>query len=125
MKKIIIGSIVGGLIIFLWQFLSFAAINFHKPAQDYTEKQDVIMSFLNSQGLKEGGYIMPSVPEGTSSSDMEKAMKETDGKPWASIQYHNEAENTMNDMFMNMARGFLVNIVIVMLFCWVDRKSVV
>ena len=122
MKKVIIGSIVGGLLIFLWQFLSFAAINFHKPAQDYTEKQDVIMSFLNSQGLKEGGYIMPSVPEGTSSSDMEKAMKETDGKPWASIQYHNEAENTMNDMFMNMARGFLVNIVIVMLFCWVVQK---
>ena len=38
MKKTVIAALVGGLIIFLWQFLSYALINFHKPAQQYTEK---------------------------------------------------------------------------------------
>jgi len=59
MKKAIIGSIVGALIIFIWQFLSFALINFHKPAQEYTDKQEAIMGFLDGQGLKDGGYLFP------------------------------------------------------------------
>ena len=122
MKKAIIGSIVGALIIFIWQFLSFGAINFHKAGQDYTDKQDAIMSFLNSQGIKEGGYVMPTVPSTASRDEMEAAMKASDGKPWARIEYHNTAENNMNAMIMNMIRGFLVNVVIVLLFCWLVGK---
>src|SRR5215213_4465731 len=119
MKKTIIGAVVGGLILFIWQFLSFALVNIHKPAQDYTDKQDAIMTFLNSQGLKEGGYILPSLPEGSTMDDHEKAMKAAEGKPWASIQYHQKMEN---DMVVNMIRGLLVNIVIILLFCWVARR---
>lgn len=122
MKKIIIGSLVGALIIFLWQFLSFAAVNLHKPAQQYTEKQDAIMSFLNEQGLREGGYYMPTVPETASSEEMKAAMTATDGKPWARIEFHNKAENNTNAMIMNMIRGYLVNVVIVFLFCWFAGK---
>jgi hypothetical protein len=122
MKKTIIGSLVGAIIIFLWQFLSFAAVNLHKPAQQYTDKQDAIMSFLNSQGLQEGGYFMPGLPETATRSEMEAAMKATDGKPWARIEYHNKAENNTNAMIMNMVRGLLVNIVIVFLFCWLVGK---
>jgi hypothetical protein len=122
MKKTIIGSIVGAIIIFIWQFLSFALLNLHKPAQQYTEKQDAIMSFLNSQSLKEGGYLMPALPETASSAEMKAAMKNSDGKPWARIEYHNAAQNNPSAMVMNMIRGFLVNIVIVFLFCWVIGK---
>ena len=119
MKKTIIGSLVGALIIFIWQFLSFALINFHKPAQQYTEKQDVIMNFLNSQGLEEGGYFLPNLPDGASMDDQNKYMAEAEGKPWATIQYHSKMEN---DMVMSMIRGFLVNFVTVLLFCWLIFK---
>ena len=119
MKKILIGAFVGALIIFIWQFLSFGMINFHRPAQNYTEKQDAIMSFLNSQGLKEGGYIVPSVPEGTSMDEAQAAMKTMEGKPWAIIQYHNSHEMSMT---MNMVRGLLVNFVMVWLFIWLLGK---
>lgn len=122
MKKAIIGSLVGAIIIFIWQFLSFALINFHRPAQQYTDKQDAIMSFLNNQGLKEGGYIMPTSPETASSSEMEATMKAYDEKPWARIEYHNVAKNSTSDMIMNMVRGFLVDFVMVLLFCWLIGK---
>jgi F0F1-type ATP synthase assembly protein I len=119
MRKILIGAIVGGLIIFIWQFLSFALINFHRPAQNYTDKQERILSFLNSQQLKEGGYILPSAPENASMEDHEKLMNSAFGKPWAMIQYHHSQEN---NMAMNMIRGFLVNFIIVLLFCWLIRR---
>ncbi|MGZ3951399.1 MAG: hypothetical protein ACXVBZ_08380 [Flavisolibacter sp.] len=125
MKKAIIGSVVGAIIIFIWQFLSFGMVNFHRPAQDYTDKQDAIMSFLNGQGLKEGGYVMPSVPATASRDEMSAAMKASDGKPWAKIEYHNALANNTNAMIMNMVRGLLVNFVIVLLFCWIVAKMAV
>src|SRR3954471_16027959 len=105
MKKVLIGSIVGGIILFVWQFLSFALINFHKPAQNYTEKQDAIMSYLNSQNLKDGGYVLPALPKGARMKEHEKAMDATVSKPWASVQYHSKMEN---DMVISMIRGLAV-----------------
>jgi hypothetical protein len=122
MKKTIIGALVGAIIIFLWQFLSFAAANFHKPAQQYTEKQTAILDFLNSQGLEEGGYVFPGMPDGSSREQHEALMKEANGKPWAMVQYHKSNEATMSAMIMNMIRGFLVNIVIMLLFIWIIRR---
>ena len=122
MKKAIIGSLVGAIIILAWQFLSFGLINFHKASQNYTEKQEAIMSFLNGQGLKEGGYVMPAVPSTASSEEMEKAMAASDGKPWAKIEYHYKAENSTNAMIMNIIRSFLVNLVTILLFCWLIGK---
>lgn len=117
MKKILIGALVGGLIMFLWQWLSFAVANFHKPAQQYTEKQEAILEFLSSQGLKDGGYYMPGVPEGSSMKEHEDAMKRAEGKPWAMIQYHNKQdENLAQRMTLNMVRGFLTNVIIMFLF---------
>ena len=114
MKKILIGSIVGGLFLFIWQFISFAAVDLHKPAHQYTDKQDAILSFLNNQGFKEGGYMVPSVAEGTSWNDRDKAMQAAAGKPWMIIQYHEKMDT---DMTINMIRGFLVDIVAVFLLC--------
>ena len=119
MKKVIIGALVGGLIIFIWQFLSYAAINFHRPAQQYTEKQEEIMNFLNNAGLKEGGYFLPNVPDGASAEDHNKLVEASLGKPWATIQYHAALED---NMVMNMIRGFLVNVIVVFLFLSILRR---
>ncbi len=115
----LIASFVGGLIIFIWQFLSFAAINFHEPAQAYTEKQDAILAFLESQQLEEGGYFMPSLPKTASREEWEAAMQEQEGKPWASIQYHHSMSN---NMVGNMIRGYITNVIVVFLFCWLIEK---
>ena len=87
--------------------------------QSYTDKNQAILSFLNDQQLKEGGYILPGMPDGATMDDHEKAVKEQTGKPWASIQYHSKLEN---DMVINMIRGFLVDMVIIFLFCWLLGK---
>ncbi len=119
MKKEVIGAIVGGIIIFIWQFLSFALINFHLPVQQYTDKQDAILEALKAQNLPEGGYLMPSVPANASMEDHEKAMKASEGKPWASLQYHTAWQN---NMVMNMVRGLVINIILVFLFCWLIKR---
>ena len=122
MKKSLIGAIVGGLLIFIWQTLSWTMLDLHRPAQDYTAKQDTIMNFLSTHLEKEGGYLLPTVLKGTSFEEANKAGEKGLGKPWAFIQYHKTYNLTMNDMYMNMVRGLIASMFMVWLLCWIIGK---
>jgi hypothetical protein len=119
MKKTIAGAIVGGIIIFIVQFLSWTVLNLHYKSQEYTPKQDSILAFLNSQELTSGQYFMPSLPPGSSMDDQNKLMNAREGKPWALISYHRVLKE---NMAANMIRVFLVNVVIVWLLAWILVK---
>ncbi len=119
MKKTIIASVVGGLILFFWQFLSWTILDTHRPMQNYTPKQQEILDFLG-QNLEEGNYYLPTLPQGASMEENEKLMNESMGKPWAEIRYHKSMNTNMS---LNMIRGFLVDILVVFLFCSYLLKS--
>jgi uncharacterized oligopeptide transporter (OPT) family protein len=119
MKRTLLGAIVGGIIIFLWQFLSWGIGNFHYKAQQYTPNQEAIMATLAANLPEEGGYFLPTTPPTASREEMEKSMKEMEGKPWASIQYHKSFE--MN-MAMTITRQLIVDILTVWLFIWIIGK---
>jgi hypothetical protein len=119
MKKLFIGSIVGGIIIFIWQFLSWAALNLHHASQEYTPKQDSVLSYLNSQFSEDGSYMLPNYPPGTSREEMEKQMESRKGKPWVQIQYHKELNVSMGG---NIFRELIVDIIMVAFACWILMK---
>jgi hypothetical protein len=116
MKKIVIGAIVGGIVIFIWQTLSWTILDLHRPANQYTPKQEEIMSFLNKQFNADASYFLPTYPPDASNDVMEQHMKEAEGKPWAVIAYHT---NLKMNMGMNIFRGIIVDIIMVGLFCWI------
>jgi xanthine/uracil permease len=122
MKRSIPGAIVGGLLIFVWQMLSWTMLDLHRASQDHSPKQDSIMAVLNGT-LTEGGYLMPSVPKGASMDEMQKLAAKSMGKPWASIQYHQSFNSDNNQMFMNMGQGLVTTIIMVWLLCWILSKS--
>lgn len=122
MKKSLIGAFVGGLLIFIWQTLSWTMLELHRPSQDYTPQQDSILNYLNTHLEKQGGYLLPSVPKGTSFDDANKYYETKEGKPWAFIQYHATNNNSMNAMYMNMVRGLLSTIFMVWMLCWILGK---
>jgi hypothetical protein len=119
MKKLAIGSILGAIVIFFWQFLSFALLNLHNPATDYTPKQTEVLNYLNSQFTESGSYYMPRTANDASSEEMEKAMADAQGKPWAIVSYHKSMNMSMGS---NMVRGIVVNIIMVALLCGIVSK---
>ncbi len=112
----IIGGLVGGLVLFFWQFLSWSALNIHRPQLQYAAAQSEILSCLESNRLPEGSYFLPGMPDGTSREEQQKAMEGYMGKPWATITYHHSMETNMG---MNMFRGFVINFFSVMLLCYI------
>jgi hypothetical protein len=119
MKKTIVGALVGGIIIFIVQFLSWTVLNLHYKSQQYTPKQDSILAYLSSQELKSGEYFMPSLPPGYSMDAMNKLTNASKGTPWAVVSYH-KALNT--NMGKDMALAFLVDVVVVLLLAWILTK---
>jgi hypothetical protein len=117
MKKWIIGSIVGAIIVFVWQFASWSFLPIHDKTAKYTDKQDAIMSALTSNITEDGMYMLPSAP---TKKEQQNMMKDLEGKPWATVIYHSKM-NT--DMTMRMIRGFLVDFFLVISLIYVLSRG--
>jgi hypothetical protein len=115
MSRKILFSLLGGVIIFAWQFLSFAMPNFHKKAATYTPLQDTLIQKFSELGLKEGMYMLGQADPAASRDEQCKQYEKLEGRPWAVINYH--MDNNM-EMTMPMIRGFLICVVISFLLFW-------
>jgi hypothetical protein len=101
MKKTLLFSLVGGIILFVWQFISFAMPNLHESSMKYTPLQDEVLAALENSGLEEGMYML--------------------GQPNPELP-SDEAENT-DKMAMNMIRGLIICFIIAYIFLWVIRQQ--
>lgn len=116
MNKALIGALVGGFIIWFWQFLSWSFLQVHTAEFQYTDAQDSILSCLADAGLEDGTYYMPNLPKTASSEEHAALMEESMGKPWAHITYRNASETNMG---LNMFRGFVVDVLAVFFLCYI------
>ncbi len=120
MKKWLIGSLVGALLVFVWQFLSWTVLHFHYSESKYTPTQDSILRNLSSN-LKEGGvYMMPTVPPGSSMETEQEVRKKANGNPMAMVTYVTSFDNSMT---MPMIRGYLINLFLVFSFIYIISRG--
>lgn len=112
MTKWIVGSLVGAIIVFLWQAASWMFLGIHNDEAKYHPAQDSIVGYLSSTIKEDGCYMLPTSPPGSSMDAQDSMMKQMKGKPWASIVYHKSYDTNMTS---SMIWGFLVDLVLVLL----------
>lgn len=120
MKKSLLFALIGGIIIFVWQFISFAIPNFHKSRMEYTPAQDEILAAFEKSGLKEGMYMLGQADPELSKEAYEAATANYQGKPWAILNYM--SDSTMS-MPLNMIRGFIIALIVSLIFFWIIRQQ--
>ena len=98
MKNPIIYTLVGGLVLFVWQFLSYAAINLHGEAQAYTPKDQEILAFLETIELEHGMYALgaPSPEERNDPALQEAYLERTEGQSWGVLNYQPNWTNNLS-----------------------------
>lgn len=116
-KHWIIGSLIGAIIVFGWQGLSWMVIGIHDKQMKYTAAQGEIMNVLNSRITEDGLYALPSAATKKEQKDM---MKDMEGKPWASIIYHKEYHSAVT---MRMIRAFLVDLFLVVSLLYIFSRG--
>lgn len=116
MKKYLVGSLVGAIIIFVWQGVSWMALGIHDSAMKYHPAQNEILNALSST-QEEAQYMLPSAPTQKEQIAMQKQME---GKPWASVIYH---KSYNSDMTMRFIRGFLVDMFLVISLIYILTRG--
>ena len=120
MKKIIIGALVGGIILFLWSFLAWTVLPLHRQTIMYTPTQDSVLKILANSKMETGAYSMPMIDNRNMTDlsayhkECEKLMEANAGKPMASIYYLKEGYTMSGNTIL---RGFLINLLAVLCAC--------
>jgi hypothetical protein len=115
MKKLLISGLAGSIVLFIWQFLSWAALGIHADQMAYTPKQDQLLEAIASVDIEEGDYFVPQAKPGSSAEEMQAMQDKYIGTPWAKVTYR---KNLQNKMAINMVRGWAISFVAAILFCW-------
>ena len=118
MKKHILFSIIGGVILFMWQFLSYAMPDFHKSAHAYTPLQDSIMNQLDKLGLEQGMYML-GMPNPDNPEEVDLSWNE-EYSTWAILNYR---INDSNSMALPMTRGVIITIIIAAMLFWLFKQK--
>lgn len=119
MKKILIGTIVGAIILFGWQSMSWTGLGIHNDSFKFAPAQDSVISSLEKNLPEPGMYRIPNWVPGSSQLEQDALMKKMEGRPWAIVTYHNYYDG---DMFKPIIRGFLICLVCVLLVCLVINQ---
>lgn len=121
MKKPLVYTLVCGLILFVWQFLSFAMLNLHGSASAHTPLQDEILERLAELQLEEGMYALGTLSQEDyqDPAKVEAYLAEQDGKPWAILNYQKEWSS---DMTPNLLRSMVMNFLIAFGMHWLFSK---
>lgn len=114
MQKLIIGSLVGGILLFLAVFIMGCIGSTQAYVSTYCQSRQY--PDLSGKNIEPGFYFIPNTPPGVSSEEQQKFMESQAGKPWAQVYYHKSFNTSMSG---NMIRGLLVNIVTIFLLCWI------
>jgi len=112
--KMLIGALVGGIILFFWQFFSWQLLGIHDSQMAYTPNQDKILAALDGQ-LENGTYFLPRTKTTASQDEQTEFNNASIGKPWARISYRKAMNNSMS---LNLIRGFVIDFVAAFLLCW-------
>lgn len=118
MKKRLIAALVSGILLFAWQFLSWALVGIHQAEMKYAPNQEAVLQALGAN-LEPGHYFMPQPAPGASPEEMQAFQSQASGKPWARVSYH-ASMNT--NMAPNMLRGFVSDLLSAILIIWLLGK---
>ena len=119
MKRTLIATIVGTLIVFFCQALSWMISPIHKNSFKTTDKQDAILSVISSSLTEDGLYYLPMLSPDAPHEEQEKFMEAQMGKPAAAINYMQAAHY---DMGKNMACGFIFTFIGVWIIVYILTK---
>ena len=63
MKKILVSAILGGLVLFLWGFISHEVLPLYKSSMMKFTNEDAVSQMIVANAPASGVYFMPYVPQ--------------------------------------------------------------
>ncbi len=62
MKQIIIGSLVGAIVLFIWSFAAWSVVPVHAPSMKLVQHEEALMAVMKGCLSEPGVYFFPAMP---------------------------------------------------------------
>jgi len=124
MKQLLLGSIVGAIILFVWSFLAWVILPMHTSTMHPIPNEDAVRAFLKSQlPLPNSAvYTFPHNPEDKNDqAAMNVAMEKWRQGPLGMIFFDPQGADPM--MPSQMVVGFIIDLVSCFLAAWFLTRS--
>jgi hypothetical protein len=127
MKKIILGALVGGIILFVWSWLAWVVLPLHVASMRPIENEDRVTEVLQSNLGVHGVYLYPSMArdEEISAEEQKTATEEWEKKyergPVGMIIYNPRGSDP--NMPSQMAAGFVIDLAAALMAVWLLSRS--
>lgn len=116
MKKIVIATLIGALVVFAFQAMSWMVTPIHADTLRYSEHDAEIHAFLSERLKDDAVYSFPGKPPGMSESEHQEQMAAHANEPWMVVTNHTSMDM---DMSGNMLTGFLYSVLSVLIIVWI------
>ena len=111
MKKLILSGIVGGLIVFAWEMISWMVMPWHGSTMENFKSPAVVQEILVANADKNGVYLIPACPKKDGSKatkdEMAKSHEQMSKGPFALVVMSPQGIGSMNGL---MAKGLGIQI---------------
>jgi hypothetical protein len=121
MKKTILAGIFGGLVLFVWGFLSWAALGLHDGTMRSIPNEDAVAALLKQNLTEKSMYMFPGRPQGKSDAEMKIFEEKFKAGPMVFMSYDPAGGDMM--MMKQMVIGLLIVIFCAWLAAWILSRS--
>lgn len=125
-KKLVVGGLVGGIIVFAWGCISWMVLPFHGQVMNNFKDTAAVQTTMMLNVDKPGVYLIPACPmHSTASAEAQKELKKTamaqrEKGPFAMTVVN---PNGLGSMPMAMGKALLLDIIGVALAIWLLFSS--
>ncbi len=122
MKKVFLGGLVGGIILFLWSFLAWVILPLHSPTLHEIPNEDAVISALNLALPAHAVYTFPHNPGTSAGEAAQNAWAEKVKRgPGGMIIYSPSGADPM--MAGQMVGGVIIDILSALIVAWLLTRS--
>jgi len=72
MRSLLLGTLLGGLVAFVWSSVSWEIIGWHEKSMASVQNEDEVSAVIASHTLKDGIYILPAGPPTAGMTPLQK-----------------------------------------------------
>lgn len=120
MTRQIIAILVGAILMFGYQAMSWMVLPIHTNSLKHTPQQDSLMAVLSGNLQEEGLYYLPLAAPGTSEKDAQAIHETNEGKPWAIVEYHPVQQTNMGK---SMGVGFFLSLLAIAIAVFIISRG--
>jgi len=121
MKQLLIGSLIGGIILFIWSWLAWTLVPIHIGTIQNIDNEEAVITAMSINMDKKGVYVFPAMPESHDQAAVEEFNQKYQQGPVGMIFYDPQGGDPMPPS--QIILGIIIDIIAAFLAGWFLSRS--